>query len=174
MPFRRERSIPLSEQKWGYRPAHHVFELMVLLMGGLVAIPLVAGALPAPSSTASFLPPHLLDIWAWMLLIGAALGAAGLLWFGRKVTGLVLEQVGLIMFAGAVLLYVTGLVSRVTWGAAIPTALVLGFGAACLIRTVQLRDEIRELVRHAQEHDHTKPDQDMRDTLRDRAEGEAS
>lgn len=138
--------IPTRDRKWGLRPAHHVFELVFLVVGTLVAAPLVAGAIPAPDSTASFVPPGLLQVWAWMLLAGSLTGLLGLLWAGRVVTGMVLERVGLIVLAGAVILHVAGTAATLAAPAIVPVSIAGAFGLACILRSLQVRTEIRDLV----------------------------
>lgn len=158
--------IVIADRKWGYRPVHHVFELVFLVVAVLVGLPVALGAVPAPQTTASFLQPGLLAVWGWMLLVGAGIALLGLLWAGRVVSGLVIEQVGLIVLAGAVALYVAGAAVNVQLAAAVPIAIVGAFGLACALRSVQLRQEIRDLVKASvTQHSGETGEQEMRDHL---------
>lgn len=157
------RYVPVAERKWGYRPSHHVFELVFLGVAVAVAIPLVVGAVPAPSSTASFLEPGLLVVWGWMLLLGSGTALVGLLWAGRLISGLVLEQVGLIILSGAVILYVYGAYDTGSSAVIVPVSLVGGFGLACAIRAWQLRQDMRDLVHITASGTRETGEQDVRD-----------
>lgn len=139
--------------------ARHPFELFVLFLGLVVGAPLLFGA-PTPGSTTEALGPVLVRIWAWLLVGGCLLALTGAwwtwwAWLGRwmphwrpsVLSGLLIEQVGLIATGVGTLVYTVGVFDAGGRRAAITAALLGGWGLACFWRARQIRRWVRATER---------------------------
>lgn len=125
----------------------HPFEIYILYLALLTALPTLLGVTPRPGSINYLMPGWMAVGWSAFLAGGAALTLLGIYWRERA-TGLIMEQLGLALVGvmsvayAVCVLYVTGLDSGV--GAAI----VGGFGVSCLRRYWQIQqvlDSVHEV-----------------------------
>lgn len=87
------------------RPTAVTYKAFVLVLW----LPTALGLVPLPGSLDAS-PGLYGQICAWTVVCGAAVSLIGLLWRGEALTGLRIEQVGLIGIAGGCLLYFIALV----------------------------------------------------------------
>lgn len=115
----------------------HPFEVFLLTMCAVSGVPLAFGA-PRPGSINSQLPEALAVGWGITLALGSVTALAGI-WWRNRVSGIILEQIGLVAVGWAAIIYGAAAVIFAGWSAALPASLVLGFGVACLVRWRQLQ-----------------------------------
>lgn len=120
------------------RSGRHPFELFVLTLAFLVSIPTILGATPTPGSINDTLPDWLALSWSVALAGGAGIALFGVFLLNRGV-GIILEQLGLGIFAIASMVYTGAAIYSVGWAALQPVGIVAGFGAACAWRYFQLQ-----------------------------------
>jgi len=131
MPY---RSDPLQAGR-------HPFELFTLYLALLTGLPTVLGVIPPPGTVQEALPDIVQTAWAWVLFLGALTAIAGVYWKDRA-TGLIAEQLGL-AFAGVASLAYTGCALWVAGiEAAVPAALVAGFGVSCIRRYFDIQQTL--------------------------------
>lgn len=124
--------------------SRHPFEIFLLIMLIFSVTPLLWGA-PAPISIEALLPTPVIKLWAATASLGSLVALLGIIW-PRRVIGMVIEQVGLVMvgvaacFYGAAIWIVTGEVGRV------PGAIISAFGLSCLVRWYQLQKLVDEQI----------------------------
>lgn len=116
--------------------SRHPFELFTLALCAFVGIPLLIGE-ARPGSINEALPPWAGDLWGAMLVFGAVTALIGIFWRSR-VTGIVLEQVGLAAVGGGALFYAVVVISTIGMTGAYSVIFVVGFGASCVWRYFQL------------------------------------
>lgn len=115
----------------------HPFEVFLLCMCAGSGIPLAFGA-PRPGSINDVLPEALAVGWGLALAIGSVVALTGI-WWRNRVSGIILEQIGLVSVGWAAIIYGVAVVIFAGWAAAFPATFVLGFGVACLVRWRQLQ-----------------------------------
>lgn len=119
----------------------HPFETFMLALAAFASIPALFGAAPDPGSIEAALPPIGGFLWSLILTVGSIVALAGTYWKDRA-TGLILEQLGLAFVGVAAFIYTGVALSVVGLSAAIPAAIIAGFGAACLKRWRDLQSVI--------------------------------
>jgi hypothetical protein len=122
----------------------HPFELFTLFLCVITALPTVLRLTPEPSSINQALPPWLAIAWSITLLLGSMAALFGVYW-RRRATGLVMEQLGLAVTGAAALIY-AGCILVVGSGGLVPAGIIGGFGCACLWRWKDLQRIIDEAV----------------------------
>ena len=112
----------------------HPFEVYLLALTLLAAVPASFGVAPAPATIRVQLDPTAARLWAIALMVGAAVALVGLCWKrprqGLSVTGLGLEQVGLTFVGAATVFYAACAFLAAGTPALIPLGTVLAFGVA--------------------------------------------
>lgn len=142
----------------------HPFELYLLVLSLIASLPAALGAAPAPASIRIQLDPNLARVWAASLALGSFLALLGLAWrrpkVGLSVTGLLLEQVGLVTVGAATIYYCAVAIATVGWSTLAPIGTVLAFGLASFAQAEKI-----QLVIYALNH----PDEPPRPRLAARA-----
>jgi len=129
--------------------SRHPHEVVLLGACLLTALPILAGVTPAPGSVTAAMNHESTLAWAGGIAVGALIAFAGILWprpscpTKLTVTGLLLEQVGLVISGMACLLYVAALLWVIGWAGLFPCALPTGFAVANFI----LARRIQRLLR---------------------------
>lgn len=128
--------------------ARHPFEVYLLLLSIVSGLPILFGS-PAPGSIEAAMPHWGVRVWGAGLALGAVVALLGVLKTRPdskartvSVTGLVLEQVGLVMVASSTLLYVVVALVYVGVSAIVPIGIVAAYGISCLMRWVQIQRAI--------------------------------
>lgn len=123
--------------------SRHPFELFTLILCVAVGVPaLVADARPGSINEA--LPHWAVDVWGAGLAGGAIVALVGIGWSNR-VTGLILEQVGLVAVGCATLVYAAGALVTVGVTALVPAGIVAAFGLSCLWRWLQIQRDLNRV-----------------------------
>jgi hypothetical protein len=135
--------------------ARNPFELLLLVLGLVSGLPLLWGA-PAPGSAAELLGPVLVHVWAYMLVLGCLTALAGVWWtwparwihhlHPRAVTGLLIEQVGLVAVGVGTLVYGIGIVALDSQGRGLAAGISFGYGLACFWRAGQIQHWVRAAI----------------------------
>lgn len=137
-----------SAWSWIFRPAARypadpraVFILALSVFAGLTALTLNV----APQSLEAYLPHWGLVVWGTTLTLGSA---ATLLGMGNQSTdGVIVEQVGSVVVAAAIIFY-SGLAFWTVGPSALQSVgIVLAWGLACLVRWAQLQSLINNAHR---------------------------
>lgn len=123
--------------------SRHPFELFTMALCAFVGLPLLAGD-ARPGSINELLPDWAADIWGGMLVLGAITALVGIFWRNR-VTGIVLEQVGLMAVGLGTLFYGVGVGLSVGQDGIYAMIFVFGFGTSCIWRYFQLARFLRTL-----------------------------
>lgn len=116
----------------------HPFELYLLYLTLLVSVPIVLGAAPRPGSVADLLPDLMAWGWSLILAVGSAVALLGIFW-RERVTGLIAEQVGLVLVGVATLAYTVMVFHAVGDDGLVQIAIVGGYGASCIRRYFQIQ-----------------------------------
>jgi hypothetical protein len=132
---------PTRRERWRWRVVRHVpqsillhpFELYLAGVCVLSGVPLLIGE-PAPTSIEALLPPLLVRLWGFELLLGAGLVLFGLLRPRSR-----LERVGHTLLAPAAVVYGAAIVTVVGVPGVLAGTLVAGFGLASATRGYVLR-----------------------------------
>lgn len=135
-----KRSDPIT-----HASTRHPFEVFLLVLSIVSGLPVMLGNV-TPGSVAEALSPWAQKAWGAGLTVGAVVCLLGVLMTRPNpravtvsVTGMVIEQVGLVMVGGACLVYAAALVGYVGRGAGVSAAIVLAYGASCLWRWHQIQ-----------------------------------
>lgn len=144
--------------------ARNPFELFLLGLGLVSGLPLLWGA-PSPGSAAELLGPVLVHVWSYILVFGCVTALVGVWWTWwswlgrwfphlclRSVTGLLIEQVGLVAAGVGTTIYGVALVRLDTQGRSLAAGIAFGFGLACFWRAAQIQRWIRAAI-FEQDHD---------------------
>jgi len=127
----------------------HPHEVVLLGSCLLTALPILAGVAPAPGSIAGAMNHASTVAWAGGITFGALVAFVGILWprpscpTKLTVTGLLLEQVGLVVSGVACLLYVAAVMWVFKWGGLFPCALPAGFAIANMILAWRIQRLLR-------------------------------
>lgn len=117
------------------RHTSHVFLLALCVFSSL---PTLFGQAKAPGSIEATLPFPLVVAWAMLLTAGAIVSLTGVYW-RHRLTGLLIEQMGM-LFVSVATLYYTGILVSITKIDGLQnSAIVFGFGVACAIRYRQIQ-----------------------------------
>ena len=125
--------------------ARHPFELFMLVVCLFAGIPTIADGPPAPQSIEALLPQLLVLGWGISLSVGAFIALLGIFLFGAA-TGIILEQVGLVMVGTACVFYGIAIWIVIGVTGAVSGGIVFGFGCACLWRWRQLQKLVNAAV----------------------------
>lgn len=124
------------------------FELLIAYLCVVAGLPLALGA-PPPNSIQRILPSWLVHCWGATLFIGGVLivlglalrrGAPGI---SRLLVGLRIEQAGLLPMAAGAAVFSLVITVAAGWPGVFAGGTYLMFAAACLLRTVEVRDTAR-------------------------------
>lgn len=124
-------------------PARHpdtVFLLALCLFSGLLQLTSATRS----SSIAALLPWWLTASWGVLLVVGAAVTLAGVFW-RQRVTGLLVEAAGRIMFAPAALIYAGAVVVAAGWGGLLAATPFIGFAVSSAWRIRQIMRAVGEV-----------------------------
>lgn len=138
--------MPLRTQQLSGR---HPFEIFMLALSLVSGVPVLLGVSPKPGSMNSLVDPFYVHAWSVALVLGSTMALVGVAWRRPKdpakmtITGLSLEQVGLVMVAAATLFYAAVLAMLGAPGSGVATGIVLAYGASCAVRAWQLQGIIR-------------------------------
>jgi len=124
-------------------PARHpdaVFLLSLCLFSGVLQLSPAARS----SSISDLLPFWLTAAWGVLLVVGATVTLTGVFWRNR-VTGLLLEAAGRVMFAPAALIYGGAVIAAAGWSGVLAAAPFFGFAASSGWRIRQILTAIREV-----------------------------
>lgn len=118
----------------------HPFQTLIMFLCVITGIPILFGKAPAPASLEAALPLHIVYLWSGAISLGALLTLAGM-FFRTKVSGLLTEQLGLVLVGVACLFYagIAIVTLGATSGAAVPAGIVFACGVACLWRWRQIQ-----------------------------------
>lgn len=111
----------------------HPFELYLLYLTFLTALPTLLGIAPRPGSITHAMPEWLAFSWSLTLTGGAGIALAGIYWFRRDL-GLIMEQLGLALTSISCLVYAAVLLSQTGISSLFPFAILAGYGVSCLVR----------------------------------------
>lgn len=143
MPFRRLPPADLPSSR-------HPFEIFMLVVCVVVGLPILFGNPPPPSVDA------LMPLWAriiWSVLVaGGALTALIGVALPQRLAGVFVEQVGLVAVGVGTVVYALCSFVYNDIQLALPAAMILAFGVACLWRWVQL-ERLIALAYAAQEEE---------------------
>jgi len=126
------------------RGRHSPHEELLLAVSTVSGLAYLIGS-PPPMSIAALMPRPIVYIWAIGLLISGAVGLAGCWWRGAYERGIEFEKAGLLIGAGAMLIYGTAAFTFGGWRALLAGGIVLGWTAANIIRVAKLQGHLREL-----------------------------
>lgn len=132
-------------------PSRHPFQIFIMVLCALVGIPVLFGD-ATPGSISETLPHGFRQAWALLLSIGATVTLIGGAWRNR-VTGLLIEQVGLVSAGGATLVYGAALLTTAGKTGYVAAAQIGAFGGACLWRWWQIQRQLRTAHKIEEEHD---------------------
>lgn len=115
----------------------HPFQVFTLLLAVASGVPLLLGD-AAPGTVEATLSPAAVTFWGVSLVAGAGTTLAGMLW-PRRITGMALEQVGLVAIGTASAIYTVCIFSF--WGirGVTAAAYVMGFATASFWRWGQIQ-----------------------------------
>lgn len=140
----RERNSMMTIDK---RYSRHPFEIFGLGLCMFTGIPLILGA-PTARSLDALLPGWAENTWGALLFLGAGIALIGIM-LRRRDIGLLLEQVGLTWVAATTIFYAAVLGVYVGIPAMTSLVFVLGFGASCGWRAVQIQKQVNDVVSQA-------------------------
>lgn len=139
MPF--ERDI---------RRTRNPFEIYLLALSLVSTAPLALGFTRPPTSLSSELGVWA-RVWGIALCIGSLVALVGIMWRRPKnpikfsVTGLVVEQVGLVAVGGATIYYATAILLLVGNRGLVTSGIVLAYGAAAATQAWRIHRFLRGL-----------------------------
>ena len=110
--------------------------LFVLSLCVIVGFPLIF-ADATPGTIAAQLDSTWVVIWGLMLSVGSLVTLIGVM--QQSVNGIIIEQIGSVAVGFACLIYAVAIWLQVSWAGAVPTVIVLGWGASCFWRWFQLQ-----------------------------------
>lgn len=111
-------------------PGKSVDEIFLMVLCLVSALPILFGAVPAPGSIDSAMPPWAVYSWSLVLALGAAVVLISFMMHDR-VTGMIIEQFGSVCLGAAAALYGSVIFAQsYDEGGAIPSSLILGFAVA--------------------------------------------
>lgn len=116
----------------------HPIAVFLLALCVFSSIPTFLGAAQPPGSLAATIPRERILIWAAMLTAGAVISLTGTYW-RHRVTGLLIEQVGMLFVAVATLYYSGIIFFVVQLNGLQGTSIVLGLGVAAAVRFWQIQ-----------------------------------
>lgn len=135
--------MPATYRRLGDR---NPYELYLLVLAALSSTPAALGLARPPASVRIQLDPISGQIWAAALALGSLIALIGLVWrrphVGLSVTGLLLEQVGLVIAGVATVFYCMMAFATVGWDAAPPVGTVLAFGLASFAQAEKIENVI--------------------------------
>lgn len=122
------------------RPHEQLFLLFSLISG----LSYLLGA-PKPGSINALMPHW--EIWFWSsgLAISGVVGLFGCWWKYDRGLGLGMEMAGMLVGAGAMLMYAAAAWSVGGWKASLPAGISLVWTIANLVRAGQIRKELRTI-----------------------------
>lgn len=119
----------------------HPFELFTLYLAVLVALPTVLGLIPEPGSIRALMLAWMSWGWSAILLVGSAVAIAGVYW-KERVTGLILEQLGLAGVGVGAAAYAVAVVYVVGTDGLFAAAFCVGFAVACVRRYFHIQQTL--------------------------------
>jgi hypothetical protein len=111
----------------------HPFQTFLMVLGLASGVSLLAAETDAASLEAQ-LPPLMVTIWYLSLIVGSGMTLLGAYWPRSYDTALTLERAGLDLAGFSAMVYAGVMLVNVGVGALYPAAIVLAFGAACIVR----------------------------------------
>jgi len=116
----------------------HPFEIFTLYLAFLTGLPTVVDLAPRPGSIDAELPLAVAIGWSFVLTLGALVALIGIYWKGR-VTGLIMEQLGIGFVGVAAAIYVVCVLYAAKGDAAFAAGVIGGFALSCGWRYRQIQ-----------------------------------
>lgn len=129
--------------------SRHSFELYGLGLCVAFGFPLIFGN-ATPGSIAATLSPLQQDIWGVMLCLGATIAIVGIAWKDR-VTGIILEQIGLMAVGCSTILYALVILYATGSSGYLSAGIIGSFGLACISRWRRLGKALKRAGRKARQ-----------------------
>lgn len=129
--------------------SRHSFEIYGLCLCFVFGIPLTFGG-ATPGSIAEVLSPLQRDIWGIMLCLGAMVALVGIAWKDR-VTGIILEQIGLMAVGCSTILYALVILYVAGPSGYLSAGIVGSYGLACISRWRRLGVALKRAGRKARQ-----------------------
>lgn len=128
------------------------YEVYLLVFSAVSSLPSAVGIQDSPNSISSQLSSFESRVWSISLLAGAIIALAGIFWPTKnaksQITGLTLEQVGLVLCGFAALIYAFAIFMSVPMAtAAVPLGLILGFAFASFAQANMIHSAVKSAVR---------------------------
>ena len=133
-------------------PSRHPFQLFILTLCLITGVPVLVGNAPAPGSLEDAMPDFVFLGWNIALVAGSAVALVGSMVQKNRVTGILLEQWGLVAVGMAAIVYGILIPFVAHWGGAISASIIFGFGVACLWRWWQLQKYILDVQKLVEEN----------------------
>lgn len=124
---------------------HRPHELLLLAVSVVLGAAYLLGS-PPPASIASLMPRWVVDVWAAGLVVSGVAGLVGCFWRQDIVLGLGLEMGGMLIGAGAILIYCVAVIAVTGLAGAFTASLTGAWMAANLIRAGQIRRDLSILT----------------------------
>ena len=126
----------------------HPYEVYLLGWALAASVPAAFGVQPPPRSVVDQMPDWAARSWAITLMIGCIVALTGLSWRRPRatrlsVTGLTLEQVGLVIVGCATVFYSAAALLGVGWSALPPVGVVFAFGLASFAQAWKIERALR-------------------------------
>lgn len=119
---------------------HRPHEQLLLAWSALSGATLLIGA-PEPASLAALMPGVVVTLWSAGLVVSGVAGLIGCWWRGER--GQILEAGGLLIGAGALLMYAVAAIAAAGSRALFPAGVILAWLLANLWRVNQIRRELK-------------------------------
>lgn len=128
--------------------SRHPFQLFMLIVSFIYSLPGLVFSAVRPGSVQATVGPVGTIIWSIFLCLGTGCALLGIFGYrANRATGLSLEEFGLLV-AGAATLYYAAVV---LWANGLPAffsaVVMVGYGSACVVRSVQLHRLLGRTVR---------------------------
>lgn len=126
------------------------FEIYLLLLAIVTSAPSMLGVAPTPSSIEFQLGIYA-RVWSFFLFAGCAVALVGIFWPRPRhqerysVTGLGLEQTGLVSVAGATIYYSVAIIAVIGSTGLITAGIVLAFGLASGVQALRIHRWMKKL-----------------------------
>ena len=124
---------------------HRPHELMLLAVSVILGVAYILGA-PQPGSLAESLPGWMFTGWALVMLASGTLGLIGCFWRDADL-GMEIERGAMVMQAGAIVLYTSGLFAYAGTRALASGGIAAVWAGANAWRAVQITRDLRAIDR---------------------------
>jgi hypothetical protein len=115
--------------------------VFILTLCVVTGFPLIFAGVQ-PGSFEELLPSLIVRLWGVSLVIGCLVTLAGMSW-RRKLTGVLMEQVGSVAVGSVSVFYATAVMIVAGWDGAVPAGFIIGWAFSCFYRYGQLEHLLR-------------------------------